>query len=82
MFELTMHFKHEMIGIWQRFDRTWNQVELRINRARPVQNQKHKVVLFSWGIFLKLHLRKFPIQHLKSTPTGSFDKLINLKASL
>ena len=23
MFELTVHFKHEMIGIWQRFDRNF-----------------------------------------------------------
>ena len=42
VFELTMHFKHEMIGIWQKNQKkTLNQVELsinrvRINRARPV----------------------------------------------
>ena len=23
MFELTMHFKHEVIGIWQRFQRNF-----------------------------------------------------------
>ena len=23
MFELTVHFKHEMIGIWKRFDRNF-----------------------------------------------------------
>ena len=33
MFKLTMHFKHEMIGIWQRFQRNF-EVELRINRVR------------------------------------------------
>ena len=34
MFELTMHFKHEMIGIWQNFKETSNEVELRINRVQ------------------------------------------------
>ena len=43
MFELTVHFKHEMIGIWQRFQRNFELSELRINRvrinrARPVVN--------------------------------------------
>ena len=32
MFELTVYFKHEIIGMWQRF--RINRV--RINRARPV----------------------------------------------
>ena len=40
-YELTMHFKHEMIG--KHFTETWNKVEfpincVRINRARPVKN--------------------------------------------
>ena len=33
MFKLTIHFKHEMIGIWQRFQRNF-EVELRINRVQ------------------------------------------------
>ena len=39
MFELTMHFKHDMIGIWQRFQRNFelNGINrVRINRTRPV----------------------------------------------
>ena len=31
VFKLTVHFKHEMIGIWQRFQRNF---ELQINRVR------------------------------------------------
>ena len=34
MFKLTMHFKNEMIGIWQRFHKTLNKVEFQINRVR------------------------------------------------
>ena len=34
MFELTVHFKHEMIGIWKNFKETLNSVEVRINRVR------------------------------------------------
>ena len=33
-FELTVHFKHEIVG--KHFIETSNKVELRINRVRPV----------------------------------------------
>ena len=34
VFELTMHFKHEIIGIWQRFQRNFKLSGFRINRVR------------------------------------------------
>ena len=39
MSELTMHFKHQMIGVWQKFKKLWIKwnFELTINRARPVE---------------------------------------------
>ena len=41
VFKLILHFKHEMIGIWQRFHRNLelsgtSNCGVRINRSRPV----------------------------------------------
>ena len=58
VFELTMHFKYEMIR--KHFTETSNKVELRINRARPVVNVKldvsgkKRVVHFKVGDFTGL----------------------------
>ena len=42
MFELTVHFKHKMVGIWQRFQRNFelsgtSNYSVRIKHSRPVQ---------------------------------------------
>ena len=34
MFELTVHFKHEMMGIWKRFQRDFELSGTSINRVR------------------------------------------------
>ena len=49
MFELTMHFKHEMIGIWQRFDRNFDRVPTRT--GKPGKMGRHFPVREKSGNF-------------------------------
>ena len=79
MFKLTMHFKHEIIRIWQRLHRNFQLSGLRINRvqinrARPVIYMIEKEN-FLWAIIVKCRRELLDLhEKVKFTelPSGCF----------
>ena len=58
MFEITMHFKYEMIGIWQRFNRNFELTVFEFNRARPVKSVYFNTNLTSLHLFVGLNVEQ------------------------
>ena len=63
MFELTVHFKHEMIGIWQRFQRNFELTvfeltvpDLYVNEGPLLQDKKNYI------LDIKIQSRQAPVK--------------------
>ena len=61
-YELTVHFKHDMIGKWlgKHFTETSNKVELRINRVR-INRVRPVMVKYIVSRLQRVRLQRVPI---------------------
>ena len=77
MFELTMHFKHEMIGIWQRFQRNF---ELTVFKLTMPDQYRHFVLFRAFRFtfnppYIVVHGRYQPFKTLLFCHFGTGNQL-------